>query len=69
VQRKVIKEYEQEAAVIRAQIGVDISEAEKNITIINATGKAEAYLIEQKAQVKHSVNLLDYDLILGTSIE
>ena len=57
VQKTEMRKYEQEAELIRQSIGVLISDAEKTIKIVNATGNAEAYKIYQNAQVNIFFNL------------
>lgn len=51
VQKKRTKEYEQAAAVTRAQIEVDISESNKTIVNISSYASSAGYLILQKAKV------------------
>jgi len=46
---KETKIFEQEATTIRESINVDISEADRNVTIIYATADAEAIRINNEA--------------------
>lgn len=49
VQNTRVKEYEQEAEVIRQQIAVMQSQGKQNTTVINATGTSQAYYIRKLA--------------------
>jgi len=49
VQKRTTKEYERQATLIRESINIDISEANREIQVINATAKARAYEINQNA--------------------
>eukprot|EP00831_Metopus_contortus_P018681 TRINITY_DN17983_c0_g1_i4.p1 TRINITY_DN17983_c0_g1~~TRINITY_DN17983_c0_g1_i4.p1 ORF type:complete len:257 (-),score=78.79 TRINITY_DN17983_c0_g1_i4:71-841(-) len=49
VQKKRTKEYEQQAAITRAQIQVDISEVKRTIANITATAKSQSSIIRQEA--------------------
>jgi regulator of protease activity HflC (stomatin/prohibitin superfamily) len=49
VQNTRIKEYEQEAEVIRQEIAVMQSQGKQNTTVINATGTSRAYYIRKLA--------------------
>mmetsp|Transcript_2155 Transcript_2155/g.5420 ORF Transcript_2155/g.5420 Transcript_2155/m.5420 type:complete len:303 (+) Transcript_2155:2181-3089(+) len=49
VQNTRVKEYEQEAEVIRQQIAIMQSQGKQNTTVINATGTSQAYYIRKLA--------------------
>lgn len=52
-QQKIkMKQFEQQATYIRKQIQVDISEANQQIKVINATANSEAYYLKQQAVAK-----------------
>jgi regulator of protease activity HflC (stomatin/prohibitin superfamily) len=51
VQKTNMKKFEQQATLIRQNISVIQSEAYQQITIVNATGHADAYQIQQNAIV------------------
>jgi len=49
VQKKKMKEFEQQAALIRSLINIDTSEALRNITIINSSANSQSQIIKQNA--------------------
>jgi hypothetical protein len=49
VQNTRIKEYEQEAEIIRQHIAVMQSQGNQHTTVINATGTSQAYYIRKLA--------------------
>jgi len=59
VQKKTMKTYEQAAAVIRAEIEVEVSEYNKTIAGIVSYGNSYAYLIRQNATAIASRNVID----------
>ncbi len=59
VQKRTMKTYEQAAAVIRAQIQVDISEFNRTIAGIISSANSQAYLIRQNATAIAAKNVID----------
>lgn len=58
VQKKTMKEFEQNATLIRAQMQVDISDANRTIANISAFGQSHGYLIKQQAQANAMNNII-----------
>ncbi len=52
VQKRTMKTYEQSAAIIRAQIQVDISEYNRTIVGILSSAASQSFLIKQNATVR-----------------
>ena len=61
VQMKETKKYEQQATTIRESINVDISEADMNITIINANATSKAITISNIARKTCIANTISYE--------
>lgn len=61
VQLKETKIFEQEAAKTRESIRVDVSGAEKNVTIINAKADAKAITIVNTAKAAVNKNTIEYE--------
>jgi hypothetical protein len=61
VQMKETRKYEQQATTIRESINVDISEADMNITIINANATSRAITISNTAKKTCIANTIDYE--------
>ena len=55
-QERIIAQYEQEAAIIRAQTAIIEAQAQANITLLQANASAEAFLIQINAEAK-AVNI------------
>jgi hypothetical protein len=65
IQKTNMKKFEQQATLIRQNISVIQSEANQQITIVNATGHADAYKIRQNAIVTIKIfNLIRLMLII-----
>ncbi len=60
-QNVIIKEYEQQASLIRKAIDVDISENNKNISIIHAAAVANATIITQQAKSSSAARTIDVE--------
>jgi len=61
VQLKETKKFEQQARTLRESINVDISEADKNVTVINAEAGAKAITVLNEAQAKTINNTIFYE--------
>jgi len=58
VQKKSTKEFEQIATLIRAQMQVDISDANRTIANVSAYGQSQGYITRQQAQAQAINNII-----------